>query len=395
MTGTLRRLTAGESHGKALVGILDGLPRGIPLSEKDFPELMHLRRAGYGRSPRHTIEQDRVEILSGVRFGMTLGSPLALMILNNDFPAWEKAMAVEGPPPRTASGRRVLTIPAPGHADLAGAMKYDTHDLRDIRERASARETAMQVALSVPARRLLREVGVTSLAFVTEIGGIPALIPDSASISQLREALRIAGEGFLTPDSTVAQSWKHLIDEARERGDTLGGVAEVRCEGLVAGLGSHAQFDRRLDARLSAALMAIPAIRAVEIGSGIFQSRSGGSMVQDALVSKGGILRRKTNLAGGIEGGMTNGEPLIMRIYMKPLPSIRGVPSVDIASHRSVKTSPERTDTVAIAAAAVVAESVLALELASALLDTFGGDTLDYLHARVKEARKRQAAFLR
>ncbi|MBF0498962.1 MAG: chorismate synthase [Candidatus Riflebacteria bacterium] len=390
--GTLRRLTAGESHGKALVGILEGLPRGVPLLESDFSSLMRLRWAGYGRSPRGRIENDDVEILSGVRFGITLGSPLSLLIPNKDYAAWTQAMAAAGPPPEKKTARR-LTVPAPGHADLAGAMKYDTRDLRDIRERASARETAMQVALSVPVRNMLTGLGIESLAFVTQLGDIPAKIPANEDIARLRKAVRKTGDEFLTPDMRVTKDWHKAVDKAREDGDTLGGAVEVHFSGVIAGLGSHVQADRRIDGRIAAALMAIPAVRAVEIGAGIMQSRLTGRHAHDAITVRNGKLSRITNLAGGIEGGMTNGEPIVVRAYMKPPPSVEGLPSVDIENRQTLLTKPERSDTVAVAALAVIAESVVAFELASAYLETFGGDTLDDLRATIKRIHKRHAGF--
>jgi len=374
-------LTAGESHGKGLIGILEGLPAGISLGSGDFAPLMARRWAGYGRSGRRRIETDEVEILSGVRFGKTLGSPLALLIRNRDYATWEAVMAVDGP----SRPARRLRQPCPGHADLAGALRYRARDLRDIRERASARETAMRTALSVPARALLMALSIRSLAFVREIGGLAASPPRARAFPTLCQALNEAGDVFLTVDPAVVPAWRRLIDDARARGDTLGGAVEIRFWGLPPGLGSHTHWDRRLDTRLTAVLMGLPGVRAVEIGDGLEQSRSPGTRAHDAIApGPGGSWRRPTNRAGGLEGGMTNGEPLVIRAFMKPPPSAAGLGTVDMATRQPARTVPERTDVAPLPALAIVAESVLALELASILLETFGGATLTDLRGRVK-----------
>ncbi len=382
---TLRWLTAGESHGKALVGILEGMPSGVPVAEAAFKKLLTRRLSGYGRGSRAaSIERDAVEILSGIRFGRTTGGPISMVIYNKDYSKHAGAMETFGPRPE---GEKPVTAPRPGHADLAGALKYEIGDIRDIRERASARETAMRCALSVPARALLSELGVTSAAFVRRIGTQEAAIPESATVAELTAPIDEVGEGFLTPDPNVVIPWTLLIDKARASGDTLGGEVEIRFDGLPAGLGSHVQADRRLDARLAAVVMGLPGVHAVEIGQAVRQSALIGSKAHDPISwdeSRG--WTRPTNLCGGIEGGMTNGAQLVLRAVMKPLPgSMPGeTPSIE-PPHAAVPLAADRSDTVALAALAVTAESVLALELASAVLDKFGSDT----HADIRHSFER------
>jgi len=372
----LRWLTAGESHGRALVGILEGMPAGVPIAEAAFTELMLRRLSGYGRGSRAaSIERDKVEILSGIRFGRTIGSPISMVIRNADGAAHAASMDTFGARP---PGVKPVTVPRPGHADLAGALKYKTGDIRDIRERASARETAMKCALSVPARALLGELGVSSVAFVRRIGTKEAAIADTATVAGLVAGVRNVGDAFLTPDSQIVIPWTMLIDEARAAGDTLGGAVEVRVDGLPAGLGSHAQSDRRLDYRLAAVVMGLPGVHGVEIGQPIKQSMLPGSQAHDPICwnePRGWF--RPTNLCGGIEGGMTNGSQLVIRAVMKPLPgSLPGeVPAMD-SSHTPSHLAADRSDTVALAALAVAGESLVALELVNALLERYEGDSI-------------------
>jgi len=368
----LRYLTAGESHGKALVGIMEGIPAGIPLSESDFSEIMALRWAGYGRGARKKIETDRVEILSGTRNGITLGSPIALLIDN-----------------KSTSITKSITVPRPGHADLAGAIKFETYDLVNIRERASARETAMRVALSVPARKLISLLGVESIAMVRRIGRISASISDKISIADMKVCLREHGRAFLSYDKKAIKKWISLIDNAVVTGDTLGGEAEIWFEGLPAGLGSHVHWDRRLDAKIAGALMSIPAVKAVEMGQGIDRSREIGRKAHDEIqYSDERGYWRPTNFSGGLEGGMTNGEKLIFRCFMKPLPgNINGF-SIELGTHETKPLSENRSDTVAVAAMAIVAESVAAIEIAGCFLEKFGGDSFYELQTAMDRYKK-------
>ena len=378
----LRFLTSGESHGPALTGILEGMPRGVAVAPQDFVRLMRLRWQGYGRGGRRTIETDDVEVLSGVRHGHTLGTPIALLIRNRDFASWEAVMSPFEDPP---AGYEPVVCPRPGHADLVGALKFGAEDLRDIIDRASARETAMRVALSVIPRAFLRELQVESLAFVTRIGNISADLPDT-DFSRLRSAVAANDSGFLTPAIGVVESWRALIDSARASGDTLGGSIQILIKGLPAGLGSFTHWDHRLDGRLTRVLMSIPAVRAVEIGEGIAMSGHMGSQTRDNIAFQAGRgFSRTTNFNGGCEGGMTSGEILSLRVFMKPLPTVRFGETINIATKQTIPASIERSDTVALPALALAAESVVVLELASAFLEKFGGETLDEIKTRVDQ----------
>ncbi len=385
----LRFLTAGESHGKALVAVLEGIPSGLPLSARDIDLDLARRQKGYGRGGRMQIERDTVEIISGVRKGLTLGSPLSLMIRNRDWENWEPVMAVEGA--ETTPSARV-TCPRPGHADLAGAMKYGHEDIRNVLERASARETAARVACGAVARRLLAELGVKIASHVVSIGTVraPGFLEGTP-----RELDAVAEAAESSPvrcaDAQASQEMVSRISSAAEKGDTLGGTVEVIACGLPPGLGSYAHWDRRLDARLACAVMSIPAIKGVEIGLGFSAASLPGSRVHDEIVYDGEI-RRRTNNAGGLEGGVTTGEALVVRAAMKPIATL-GMPldSVDISTMEARKAHHERSDVCAVPACGVVAEAAVALELCSAFLETFGGDTL----SRVQEALDRYRAEIR
>ena len=378
----LRALTAGESHGPALLGILEGLPAGLPLTAALIDRDLARRQKGYGRGGRMRIEQDAAEILAGVRFGETLGSPLGLLIHNKDWANWTERMnpAPGGPDPRP------VQVPRPGHTDLAGALKYGrTADLRDILERASARETAMRVGLGAAARALLRELGIQVGSYVRSIGTADADEASDVAADLLRddaEALALRADGTETRALTSAGSDRMVqaIQEAQRRRDTLGGVIEVIATGVPPGLGSHVQADRKLDGRLGSALLSIPAIKAVEIGDGIRGGRAYGSETHDPIVLTGDRLARTSNHAGGLEGGITNGEPVLLRAVMKPISTVpAALPSVHLGSLDLVPAHVERSDTCAVPAAGVVTEAVLALALADALLEALGGDTMDAL----------------
>lgn len=364
----MRYLTAGESHGPALVGILEGLPAGLRLSKTDIDQELRRRQGGYGRGGRMKIERDEIEWLSGVRFGETIGSPVALLIRNLDFERWKERMAAEGEP-----AGPMFTRPRPGHADLAGAQKYGRADARDILERASARETAMRVALGAIARALLGNFGISILSHVAMLGGVEA----DRRHPVTAEAVEASPVRCADPEAT--QAMMHAIDEAQLHGDTLGGIVEVVARGVPVGLGSHVQWDRKLDGRLGQALMSIPAIKGVEIGDGFWSAGQPGSAVHDEITwdERQGFSRRG-NRAGGVEGGISNGQPLVVRIAMKPLSSLRRpLESVDMQTHETFKAQVERSDVTAVPAAGVVAEALVALCLAEVLLEKFGGDSMD------------------
>jgi len=374
----LRLTTAGESHGRGLLAILEGVPAGLPLVAADIdPELVR-RMQGHGRGARMKIEADRVQFLSGVRAGATLGSPIALLIENRDFENWRDVMAAE---PAAAPPRRKLSRPRPGHADLAGVLKYDREDARDILERASARETAARVAAGAVCRRLLAEFGVEIGSHVVALGGIAAALPERLPVP-LDPAADRSPVRCLDPEASRAMVER--IDAAKDAGDTLGGIVEVVARGVVVGLGSHVSADRRLDGRLAAALMALPAVKGVEIGRGFALAALPGSQAHDEIHraetgagARAGGFARRTNRAGGLEGGMTNGEPLVVRAAMKPLSTLMSpLQSVDLETGQSAPAQSERSDVTAVPALGVIAEAAVALSLAAAYVEKFGGDAL-------------------
>ena len=398
----LRFLTAGESHGPALVVIVEGLPAGLPLTADALAADLRRRQLGYGRGRRMAIEQDRAEILSGVRHGETLGSPVTLQIRNRDWANWQHTMSVDADPPADAGGARraPVTRPRPGHADLAGGLKYGRDDLRDVLERASARETAARVAAGAAARLLLQRVGIAVASHVTEIGGVTA--PDSAPPSFDSIAALAADDDVRCVDATAAAGMRVRIDRAREAGDTVGGAFEVVAHGVPPGLGSYVQWDRKLDGRLAQALMSIPAIKAVGIGRGPAVGGLPGSEVHDEIViaRDGGSgtvpgLSRPTNNAGGLEGGVTNGEDVRATVWMKPISTLmKPLRSVDLSTMTAAAAAIERSDVCAVPAAAVVGEAMMCLVLAGALLEKFGGDRLADIEAALAGYRRGIAARL-
>jgi len=376
---TLRFTTAGESHGQALVSILEGMPAGVPLLATDVDIELARRQQGYGRGRRMQIEKDTVEFLSGVRAGETIGAPIAMLIRNRDWKNWQEIM---DPAPREGDPdprKRAVTRVRPGHADLTGILKYDRDDARDILERASARETTARVAAAAICKRLLKEFGVRIGSHLVHLGGIDATRPDvmpeninaAADESQLRTLDRNAEERMIK-----------YIDEIKRAGNTLGGICEVVADGLPVGLGSHVSWDRKLDGRISAAIMSIPAVKGVEIGMGFEAARVTGAQVHDEIEpapgrTLAGNVRRKTNRAGGLEGGMTTGEPLVVRVAMKPISTLmRPLGTVDVATGESAQAVAERSDVTAVPAMGVIAEAMIAFVLADALLEKFGGDSL-------------------
>ena len=378
--GRLRYLTAGESHGHALVAILEGLPAGVPISEKAIQDELTRRRAGHGRGPRMKIEKDALEIVAGVRAGKTLGSPLAITIANSEWDKWAHVMPVEG----EAGGRR-LTRPRPGHADLPGMLKYDFDDARNVLERASARETAARVAIAAAAKSLLSQVGINVVSHVVRIG--TAAVADDMTPPGPTDLESVDASPVRCFDARASEEMVAAIDAAEEAGDSLGGIVEVLAYGVPVGLGSHVHWDRKIDGRLAAALMAVPAIKAVEIGDGVDLARRRGSEAHDEIEVD---LTRATNRSGGTEGGMTTGSVLRLRATMKPLSTLKKrLRSVDLDSGKAEDAFQERTDVCAVPAAAVVCEAVVALVITDALLEKFGGDTLGDLVASVDAYQKR------
>jgi chorismate synthase len=367
---TLGVHTAGESHGPGLVGILEGLPAGLAVDEETLNRDLWRRQQGYGRGKRMQIEHDRMEVLAGVRFGRTLGSPVAVLIRNRDFEAWHERMAVFGP-----GAAKPVTRPRPGHADLAGGMKYGEYaDLRNILERASARETAARVALGAFARALLAALGVEVVGQVAALGGIAARVADPFAPG-VRE--RLERSPVRVADADAEAAMVAAIDAAKARGDTLGGVVEVRARGVVPGIGSHVTMDRRLDARLAAAVLSVQAIKGVEVGDALRVAAGPGSVAHDEIVRDATGVHRGTNRAGGTEGGITNGEEVVVRAAMKPLSTlIRPLRSIDLATGEAIKAAVERSDVTAVPAAAVVVEAMVCLVLADAYLEKFGGDSM-------------------
>jgi len=367
----MRYLSAGESHGPALTAIIEGLPAGLPLEADCIDRQLARRQGGYGRGKRMSIEQDRVRFLAGVRGGVTLGSPVCLQIENKDWVNWKETM---DPGVSARLDDRVVTRPRPGHADLTGLMKYGHRDLRNVLERASARETAIRVAVGAVGRRLLAEMGVEVIGFVRRIGKVEADIPDLPP-DVLKE--RAETSSVMCPDPVSSYRMMEHIDRISDVGDSLGGVFEIRVFNLPPGLGSYAQWDRKLDGRLAGALMSIQAIKGVEIGVGFQGASRPGSEVQDEIFyDEDRGYYRESNRAGGLEGGMTNGEPLIIRAAMKPIPTLRRpLRSVDISTREAVEAAYERSDICAVPAAGVIGEAVVSWELAVAAVEKFGGDT--------------------
>jgi chorismate synthase len=367
---TFRFTTAGESHGRGLVAVLEGIPAGLPVSAERVNVELKRRMGGYGRGARMKIESDQIEWLAGVRAGETLGSPIAMLVWNRDWEHWQDVMAAEADAPG-AERRRQVTRPRPGHADLAGALKYDRRDARDILERASARETVSRVACGAVCKLLLEQFAIEIGSHVVELGGVRAQVPiplptplnESADASPVRCLDRDAEREIIA-----------RIDAAKAAGDTLGGVVEVVALNLPVGLGSHVSWDRKLDGRLAQALMSIPAVKGVELGLGFEAARRKGSEVHDEILPG---LSRATNRAGGTEGGMTTGEPLVARVAMKPISTLMSpLRTVDLKTGGPAQAQSERSDVTAVAAMGVIAETMVALMLTEAMLEKFGGDAL-------------------
>ena len=377
--GRLRYLTGGESHGEMLVGILEGMPAGLSLiTERDIDPILQERQKGYGRGHRQKIENDAARIISGVRNGITTGAPIAVIIQNKDWEHWKERMPIAP----SEADLQPVTIPRPGHADLAGAMKYGHTDLRNVLERASARETAMRCAIGAIASTLLRSLNFESACYVSAIGGIVAEADTIEEVFEAREIFRSSPVRML--NRSIEEQVIAKIDEAKTNGDTLGGTVECVIRNIPPGLGSHVQWDRKLDGLLARTIMSIQAVKAVEIGAGIHAARSFGSQVHDSIGISEGMIVRGSNNAGGIEGGMSNGEPIVVRAHMKPISTLmRPLQSVDLATGEATEAHIERSDVCAVPALAVIVEQVVALTIASELLETLGGDTMVELKDRV------------
>ncbi len=381
---TLRYLTAGESHGKALVGILEGLPAGLSLTAADVQRDLLRRKKGHGRGHRQKIEGDLVEILSGVRHGRTLGSPLALLVPNQDFKNWQGVMGAE---PTDAPAPRRVEVPRPGHADLVGKLKYGFDDMRDVLERASARETAMRVALGAVARRFLDACGIAVASRVVAIGGESDATAPTCRVADLNAL--VDGDPVRASNLDASARMVARIDAAKEAGDTVGGVFEVLVEGLPVGLGSYAQWDRRLEGPLTAALMSLNAIKGVEVGGGFRSAAVSGSEAHDAYVPRGKKVGYRSNRSGGLDGGMTTGQTLVLRAAMKPIATLmKPLDSVDLRTMKPAKAHVERSDACAVPAAAVIGESLTCLVLADAVLAKFGGDSMGEILPRLTSWRK-------
>ena len=375
----LRFTTAGESHGQALVAILEGMVAGLPLSADDVNGELARRQHGYGRGRRMQIESDAVEFLSGVRAGETIGSPIAMLIRNRDWKNWSEIMDPARNERDPDKRKRAVTRPRPGHADLSGMLKYDRADARDVLERASARETTARVAAAAVCRRLLAEFGVRIGSHVVHLGGIDAAVPERLP-DDINAA--VADSPLRALDKESEQRMIERVDQAKRDGDTLGGVCEVVCGGLPVGLGSYVSWDRKLDGRLAAAIMSIPAVKGVELGLGFEAARLPGSRVHDEIdadadATRAGGVHRRSNRAGGLEGGMTTGEPLVLRVAMKPISTLmKPLATIDTESREAASAVAERSDVTAVPAMGVIAEAMVAFVIAQAFLEKFGGDSL-------------------
>jgi len=394
----LRFTTAGESHGPALVAILEGMVAGLPLAADDVNGELARRQHGYGRGRRMQIEADSVEFLSGVRAGETMGSPIAMLIRNRDWKNWSEIMDPAWNESDPDKRKRAVTRPRPGHADLSGMLKYDRSDARDVLERASARETTARVAAAAVCRRFLSEFSVRIGSHVVHLGGIDASVPDQMP-DDINAA--VADSPLRTIDKDSEQRMIARIDEAKRDGDTLGGICEIVCTGLPVGLGSYVSWDRKLDGRLAFAIMSIPAVKGVELGLGFQAARLPGSRVHDEIdaqsdATRAGGVHRRSNRAGGLEGGMTTGEPLVIRVAMKPISTLmKPLATIDTETRDAASAVAERSDVTAVPAMGVIAEGMVAFVVAQAFLEKFGGDSLgetrrnyeSYI-ARINERRK-------
>ena len=382
----MRYLTAGESHGPRLTAIIEGVPAGLPLSEEDINKELKRRQGGYGRGARMKIESDRVEITSWVRHGLTMGGPITLNVTNLDHKKWLEIMNV-APVEEKKKNLRKITKPRPGHADLVGGIKYRFDDLRNSLERSSARETTMRVAVGAVAKRILEEIGLEVASHIVNFGGIEIAIPENLTVSEIKEKAAKSEVSIVVPEQEEAV--KAYIDQVKKDGDTIGGIVETLVGGVPVGLGSYVQWDKKLDAKIAQGVVSINAFKGVEFGLGFEAGRLKGSQVMDEIVwsEEAGYTRRTNNL-GGFEGGMTNGEPILVRGVMKPIPTLyKPLMSVDIETHEPYKATVERSDPTALPAAGVVMEAVVATVLATEVLEKFSSDNLEELKEAVAKHR--------
>ncbi len=389
----LRYLTAGESHGPQLTTIIEGVPAGLTLLAEHINEDLARRQKGYGRGRRMQIEKDEVKILSGVRHGKTLGSPITLVVENRDWKHWTNIMGIEPPADDTEEVKRKVTRPRPGHADLNGTIKYGHRDMRNVLERSSARETTVRVAAGAVAKRILAELGIRIASHVVEIGGVKAEHTAYTSLEELQQVTEQSPVRCF--DAEAEKKMMAAIDEAKEKGDSIGGIVEVIVEGVPVGVGSYVHYDRKLDAKIAAAIVSINAFKGVEFGIGFEAARRFGSEVHDEIIwSEETGYTRKTNRLGGFEGGMTTGMPIVVRGVMKPIPTLyKPLMSVDIETKEPFAASIERSDSCAVPAASVVAEAVVAWEIANAIVEQFGQDRIDLIIENVEAMRRYAKEF--
>ncbi|WP_144511337.1 chorismate synthase [Bacillus sp. FJAT-22090] len=393
----MRYLTAGESHGPQLTAIIEGLPAQLEITSEQINKELKRRQGGHGRGRRMQIEKDTVAITAGVRHGKSLGSPVCLVVNNDDWKHWTNIMGIEplGEEVDPEDIKRQITRPRPGHADLVGGMKYGHRDLRNVLERSSARETTVRVAVGAVAKQFLKELGISIVAHVTKIGGIQADLNRATgkTIEEIREI--VEADPVYCLDSEASEKMVEAIDHAKKAGDTIGGVVEVIISGMPAGVGSYVHYDRKLDAKLAMAMMSINAFKGVEIGLGFEMANLFGSQVHDQISwSEEEGYTRDTNRLGGLEGGMSTGMPIVVRGVMKPIPTLyKPLQSVDIDTKEPFKASIERSDSCAVPAASVVAEAVIAWEIAAAVLDTFNGDRMDSLKVEIERHRDYTKGF--
>ncbi|MBO0486097.1 chorismate synthase [Vagococcus fluvialis] len=383
----MRYFTAGESHGPELTAIIDGLPAGIPISVEEINHDLKRRQGGYGRGGRMLIETDTVEITSGVRHGKALGSPITLIVKNDDFKNWETVMGIDPVDDRAKKMRR-LSKPRPGHADLVGGIKFEHDDLRNVLERSSARETTMRVAIAAICKQMLRELDVEVASHVLEIGGVRGQVPDKMTVAEIQEKAENSVVRCVDPE--IEEAMKEKIDQTKKDKNTIGGVIEVVIGGVPIGLGSHTQWDTKLDGKIAQAVVSINAFKGVEFGVGFEAARLYGSEVMDEIIwSKEDGYTRTSNNLGGFEGGMTNGMPIVVRGVMKPIPTLyKPLQSVDIDTKEVYKASVERSDSSAVPAASVVAEAMVTIEVAKAMLDKFESDSFNRMKDEVKRYRE-------